>query len=161
MAKILLLIALCVLPALVSATRGLNKPLTVQGFVHCDRCRAGFETPKTRTMAGAKVKLECRDRVSSHVVYRKEGYTDSTGQYNIPVNEDHLDQVCDAILVKSSQPDCAEMSPGRERARVVLTNYNGLASTTRYANALHFLAAQPDSGCTEIMKLYQEDEENL
>ena len=52
MAKILLLIALCVLPALVSATRMVKNPLMVQGHVYCDRCRAGFETPKARSMAG-------------------------------------------------------------------------------------------------------------
>lgn len=52
MAKVLLFIALCVLPALVSATRMVKNPLVVQGQVYCDRCRAGFETPKTRNMAG-------------------------------------------------------------------------------------------------------------
>lgn len=52
MAKVLLLIALCVLPALVSASRVLNNPLVVQGQVFCDRCRAGFETEKARNMGG-------------------------------------------------------------------------------------------------------------
>ncbi|XP_022768292.1 major pollen allergen Lol p 11-like [Durio zibethinus] len=159
MAKILLLIALCVLPALVSATRMVNNPLVVQGHVYCDRCRAGFETSKTRNMAGAKVKVECSDRKTGQVVYKREGYTDSTGQYKIVVSEDHLDQICDAVLLKSSQPECAKMAPGRERARVILTNYNGIASNNRYANALIFMADEPDAGCAEIMKLYQEEDE--
>ncbi|XP_022742927.1 major pollen allergen Lol p 11-like [Durio zibethinus] len=159
MAKILLLIALCVLPALVSATRMVKNPLVVQGPVYCDRCRAGFETPKTRNMAGAKVKVECSDRKTGEVVYKREGYTDSTGQYKIVVSEDHLDEICDAVLVKSSQPDCAQMSPGRERARVILTNFNGIASNTRYANAMGFMADEAESGCTEILKLYQEEDE--
>ncbi|KAK6277434.1 hypothetical protein POUND7_017757 [Theobroma cacao] len=158
MAKVLLLIALCVLPALVSATRMVKNPLVVQGQVYCDRCRAGFETPKTRNMAGAKVKVECSDRKTGQVVYKKEGYTDSTGHYKVVVSEDHLDEICDAILVKSSQPDCAKMSPGRERARVILTNFNGVASNTRFANAMGFMADEADAGCAEIMKLYQEED---
>ncbi|XVE60456.1 hypothetical protein DITRI_Ditri05aG0130000 [Diplodiscus trichospermus] len=159
MAKILLLFALCVLPALVSATRMVKNPLVVRGHVYCDRCRAGFETPKARSMAGAKVKVECSDRKSGQVVYKREGHTDSTGEYKIVVTEDHLDQICDAVLLKSSQPECATMSPGRERARVILTNYNGIASTTRYANAMGFMANEAEAGCTEMMKLYQEEEE--
>ncbi|XVF36757.1 hypothetical protein REPUB_Repub19eG0085700 [Reevesia pubescens] len=159
MAKILLLIALCVLPALVSATRTVKNPLMVQGHVYCDCCRAGFETPKTKNMAGAKVKVECSDRKTGEVVYKREGYTDSTGKYKIVVSEDHLDQICDAILVKSSQPECAQMSPGRERARVILTNYNGIASNIRYANAMGFMANKAESGCAEIMKMYQEEDE--
>ncbi|XVE55460.1 hypothetical protein DITRI_Ditri03aG0160500 [Diplodiscus trichospermus] len=159
MAKILLLIALCVLPALVSATRMVKNPLVVQGHVYCDRCRAGFETPKTRNMAGAKFKVECSDRKTGKVVYKREGYTDSTGQYKIVVSEDHLDEICDAVLVKSSQPECAQMSPGRERARVILTNFNGIASNTRYANAMGFMANEAEAGCAEILKLYQEEDE--
>lgn len=108
---------------------------------------------------GAKVKVECRDRKSGEVVYKREGYTDSTGKYNILVSEDHLDQTCDAVLVKSSQPECAEMTPGRERARVILTNNNGIASNTRYANAMGFMANEAEAGCTEVMKLYQEEDD--
>ncbi|XVE95346.1 hypothetical protein REPUB_Repub02eG0088900 [Reevesia pubescens] len=158
MAKILFLIALCVLPALASATRMVKNPLEVQGHVYCDRCLAGFETPKARNMAGAKVKVECTDRKTGQVVYKREGYTDSTGQYKIVVSEVHLDQICDAVLVKSSQPECAEITRGRERARVILTNYNGIASNTRYANSLLFKADVADAGCAEIMKLYQEED---
>ena len=103
--------------------------------------------------------MECSDRKTGQVVYKREGYTDSTGQYKIVVSEDHLDQICDAVLVKSSQPECAKMSPGRERARVILTNFNGIASSTRYANNIGFMADEVEAGCAEIMKLYQEEDE--
>ncbi|KAK8492284.1 hypothetical protein V6N13_109998 [Hibiscus sabdariffa] len=154
MAKVLLLFALCVLPALVSATRMVKSPLMVQGHVYCEHCRAGFETSKSRCVLHAKVKVVCRDKKTNQVVYEREGYTDKAENYQIPVHEDHWDQICDAVLVESSQPDCATMTPGRERARVILTNYNGFASTTRYANAMSFLADEPEAGCAEIMKMY-------
>ncbi|KAE8669124.1 putative phosphoglycerate mutase [Hibiscus syriacus] len=158
MAKILLFIALCVVPSLVSGTRMVKNPLMVQGQVYCDLCRAGFETPKTTNMAGAKVKLVCSERKTGEVVYEREGYTDSTGLYKISVSEDHLDEVCDAVLVKSSQPKCAQMTPGRERARVILTNFNGIASNTRFANAMGFMVNEPEAGCAEVMKLYLEED---
>ncbi|TYH18652.1 hypothetical protein ES288_A05G289900v1 [Gossypium darwinii] len=159
MAKLLLFIALFVVPCLVSATRMVKNPLVVQGQVYCDHCRAGFETPKTRNMAGAKVKVVCSNRKTGDVVYEKEGHTDSTGQYKIAVSEDHLDEICDAVLVKSSQPECAEMSSGRERARVVLTNFNGISSYTRFANAMGFMANKAEAGCAEVMKVYQEEDD--
>ncbi|GMI90592.1 hypothetical protein like AT4G08685 [Hibiscus trionum] len=159
MAKMLLFVALCLVPSLVSATRMVKNPLMVQGQVYCDRCRAGFETPKTTNMAGAKVKVVCSDRKTGEVVYEREGYTDSTGQYKIRVSEDHLDEICDAVLVKSSQPECAQMTPGRERARVILTNFNGIASNTRFANAMGFMADEAEAGCAEVLKLYQEEDE--
>ncbi|PPS14697.1 hypothetical protein GOBAR_AA05866 [Gossypium barbadense] len=180
MAKLLLFIALFVVPCLVSATRMVKNPLVVQGQVYCDHCRAGFETPKTRNMADlflfvcarvvlcrgsgdlmfrAKVKVVCSNRKTGDVVYEKEGHTDSTGQYKIAVSEDHLDEICDAVLVKSSQPECAEMSSGRERARVVLTNFNGISSNTRFANAMGFMANKAEAGCAEVMKVYQEEDD--
>ncbi|KAJ4701295.1 Pollen-specific protein [Melia azedarach] len=106
MARTLLLIALCILPALVSASRPTRNPFVVQGRVYCDTCRAGFETPATTYIAGAKVKVECKDRKTAELLYSKEGKTDSTGTYKIFVTEDHEDQFCDAILVSSPQTDC-------------------------------------------------------
>ncbi|KAL4332051.1 hypothetical protein GQ457_07G020560 [Hibiscus cannabinus] len=158
MARMLLFVALCVVPSLVSATRMVKNPFMVQGQVYCDHCRAGFETPKTTNMAGAKVKVVCSDRKTGEVVYERAGYTDSTGQYKISVSEDHLDEICDAVLVKSSHPECAQMTPGRERARVILTNFNGIASNTRFANAMGFMADEAEAGCAEVMKLYQEED---
>ncbi|KAL3592345.1 hypothetical protein D5086_010985 [Populus alba] len=159
MARVLLLLALCVLPALVRAARPARNPFVVQGSVYCDTCLAGFETSKTTHIAGAKVRLECKDRKTQDLVYSKEGTTDSTGKYTITVDEDHEDQICDCMLVSSPRKDCRSPSAGRDRARVILTNDNGLVSTTRYANAMGFMAAQPMSGCTELLRLYQEYED--
>ncbi|GLT93838.1 hypothetical protein SLE2022_116120 [Rubroshorea leprosula] len=161
MARALLIFALCVLPALISAARPAKNPYQVVGRVYCDTCRCGYETPKTTSIAGAKVKVECRNRQSMELVYSKEGKTDSEGKYTISVTEDHEDQVCDALLVSSSQPDCAKLSMGRERARVILTNSNGIASTTRYVNAMLFEKDEAEAGCAEVLKLYQENEEDM
>lgn len=90
------------------------------------------------------------------LLYSKEGKTDSTGSYEISVNEDHEDQVCDALLVSSSQSDCATIAPGRERTRVILTKNNGLASDNRFANAMGFTRKEPAAGCADVLKQYQE-----
>ncbi|KAJ0087102.1 pollen-specific protein C13-like [Pistacia vera] len=159
MARALLFIALCVLPALVSAGRPNKDPFEVQGRVYCDACRAGFETSAISYIAGAKVRVECSDRKSMQLVYSKEATTDSTGTYKIPVNEDHEDQCCDAILVSSPQTDCKVVSPGRDRARVILTDSNGIASRLRYANSLGFMKDKALSGCAQILKQYQEEDD--
>ncbi|CAN6720712.1 unnamed protein product [Malus baccata var. baccata] len=156
MAKLFLLIALCMLPALAAATRPMRIPFTVEGKVYCDTCRAGYETKAITYIAGAKVRLECRDKTSMALLYTKEGTTDSAGCYKIPVAEDHLDQFCDAVLVSSPQKDCATVSPGRERARVILTANNGIASYNRFANAMGFMRTEALSGCTQILKELQE-----
>lgn len=90
------------------------------------------------------------------LMYSKEGKTDSTGTYKISVTEDHENQLCDALLVSSPQGNCATVSPGRERTRVILTNYNGIASEDRFANAMGFTVKEPAAGCADVLKQYQE-----
>ncbi|XP_010269200.1 PREDICTED: pollen-specific protein C13-like [Nelumbo nucifera] len=159
MARLLLLFALCVLPAFVAAARPARNPFTVFGKVYCDNCRAGFETSATTYIPGAKVRVECRDRDTLNLLFSVDGVTDSTGSYKIQVAEDHEDQLCESVLVSSPQNDCSAVEPGRERARVILTRGNGIASDNRYANSLGFIKDQPLPGCAEIMKQYQELEE--
>ncbi|KAG2700969.1 hypothetical protein I3760_06G021000, partial [Carya illinoinensis] len=151
MSRTALLFALSViLPALmVSAGRPTRNPFIVKGKVYCDTCRAGFETSATTYIPGAKVRVECKDRKSMQLVYSKEGTTDSTGTYSILVTEDHEDQLCDAMLVSSPQHGCATASPGRDRARVILTGYNGMASNNRFVNAMGFTKERALSGCAE------------
>ncbi|XP_021896091.1 major pollen allergen Lol p 11-like [Carica papaya] len=156
MAKVLLLMALCILPALVTAARPARNPYTVEGRVYCDTCRAGFETNAVTPIHGATVRVECQDRRTMEVVYTKEGKTDASGTYKIRVDEDHQDEICDAVLVRSSQINCSEPSAGRDRARVVLTNNNGIVSNTRYANAMGFDIDEVMSGCTQVLQQYQE-----
>ncbi|XP_047324079.1 protein DOWNSTREAM OF FLC-like [Impatiens glandulifera] len=137
--------------------RPLEEPLTVEGRVYCDICRAGFETPfTTRYIAGARVRIECRDRTSQEIVYSIGGTTDSTGTYKIDIDEDHEDQICEVTLVSSPRRDCAEADPGRDRTRVILTRHNGMASTRRFANAMGFLRYESLAGCRRVMSQYLE-----
>ncbi|KAB1199832.1 Protein DOWNSTREAM OF FLC [Morella rubra] len=161
MARTPLLFALCViLSALaVSARRPVSDRFIVKGRVYCDTCRAGFETSATTYITGAKVRVECKDRTTMLPVYSKEGTTDSTGTFSISVAEDHADQLCDAMLVSSPQHDCATASPGRDRTRVILTNYNGIASKDRFANAMGFMKEEAMSGCADVLKQYQESDD--
>ncbi|KAI4307362.1 hypothetical protein L6164_030562 [Bauhinia variegata] len=155
-ARVALLLALCVLPAMVAAIRPEKNPFCVQGRVYCDTCRAGFETPATTYIAGAEVILECKDKTGMEVVYRKKGKTDSKGSYKIWVEEDHVDQICDAKLLSSPREDCRVASPGRDQARVILTRNNGIASDDRFANNMGFMKDETVSGCDEILRSYQE-----
>ncbi len=136
----------------------MRHPFTLQGRVYCDTCRAGFETPVTSYIAGARVRIECKDRDTLQLVYSVEGVTDSTGTYKIAIEDDHGDQMCDAILVKSPQADCAKVDPGRDRSRLSLTRNNGVVSDGRFANAMGFMKDEPDFGCTELLQKYQEYE---
>ncbi len=159
--RVALLLVMCVLPAMVAAIRPAKNPFVVKGRVFCDPCRAGFETSAAKYIPGAEVMVQCKDRVSNDVVYTKRAWTDSTGSYTIHVDEDHADQVCDAKLVSSSQDDCKEATPGRDQARVILTGYNGIASNDRFTNAIGFMTQEVASGCADILKQYQEfDDEN-
>lgn len=54
MARLVLLFALCVLPALTSAAN----PFLVRGRVYCDTCRAGFETEATPGIPGTHLPLD-------------------------------------------------------------------------------------------------------
>ncbi|PSS17411.1 Protein DOWNSTREAM OF FLC like [Actinidia chinensis var. chinensis] len=160
MARLMLVMALCVLPALVIATRPVANPLILEGQVYCDTCRAGFETSATTPIAGAKVRVECKDRKTEELLYTIDSTTDSTGKYKIVVREDHGDQLCDCNLVSSPQSDCATVDPGRDRARVILTRNNGMASNNRFANAMGFMRDQPMSGCHQLLQQYQQEYED-
>ncbi|CAN6471257.1 unnamed protein product [Victoria cruziana] len=131
----------------------------VQGRVYCDTCRFGFETNASTYVQGARVRVECRDRESGQMTYSIEGLTDETGTYNIPVEEERPDEICEAILVSSSMSDCKEFESGRERARILLTKDNGIADHVRYANSLGFIKDKPVPGCSELLKQYELDEE--
>lgn len=86
-----------------------------------------------------------------------ESVTDSTGSYNILVQDDREDDICEAVLVKSSDPECNIPSSGR--ARVILTRNNGMNSNARFANAMGFLKNEPLASCPEILQKYQETED--
>ncbi|XP_010527375.1 PREDICTED: major pollen allergen Lol p 11-like [Tarenaya hassleriana] len=165
MAKfVIMMMALCALPALAMAARhpkDNRNTMVVEGRTYCDPCRAGFETSASYFIPGATVKLECKDRKTMDVMYSDEAITDKDGCYKFFVHEDHKDEMCDVKLVKSPDTNCPRISPGREQSQVILNHFNGIASQTRYANNMGFEKEEPDVFCAELMKQYQElDEED-
>ncbi|KAG8383491.1 hypothetical protein BUALT_Bualt04G0018800 [Buddleja alternifolia] len=162
MEKMLLVLfaVLCVnlLPAIVSA-RFVGEPFVVKGYAYCDTCRCGYETDATTYVAGATVRIECRDRNTYQLTYTKEGETDSNGHYNILVESDRGDDPCDAVLVKSPDAECSTPNQGRDRARAIVTRNNGLNSNIRHANAMGFLKTTPLANCPQILQKYQYTDE--
>ncbi|PHU00734.1 hypothetical protein BC332_30521 [Capsicum chinense] len=155
MARLVAFFALCLLSVSLATATSLGNPFLVKGKTYCDNCRCGFETPATKYLAGSKVKVECRSRVSNKITYTVNGVTNSQGEYNILVNRDCGDDVCDVVLVESSDKKCGIPNAGRDRARVILTRNNGMVSDVRYANSMGFLSNEPLSACTQILQQYQ------
>jgi hypothetical protein len=159
----IVVLALCVVfsAAIVSAGRPTRTPFKVVGRVYCDTCKAGYETTATTYIKDARVRVECKDRKTFALLYSKEATTDASGTYEILVNDDHADQMCDCLLVHSPQDGCNKFAPGRDRSRLALTSNNGITSYKRFANAMGFEKDEADAGCTEVLAQYQElDEEN-
>lgn len=106
--------------------------------------------------AGATVRLECRDREGGHITYSSEATTDANGAYRIAVDGDREEEVCEVGLLKSSDPDCNELSKdpfNKKGARVSLTKNNGMSNPVRLANPLGFLKKQPVSDeCAGVLR---------
>ncbi|KAF7839975.1 Phosphoglycerate mutase 1 [Senna tora] len=136
----LLLVALCfcIVGSVISSEGGqVAKPFRVQGRVYCDNCRAGFETNITTYISGAKVRVVCKNRTSLAGVFSVEGETDSSGTYDIVVEHDHDDEICEVLFVSSPVLDCKTPDPGRNKSSIVLTrSNNGILNNLHYANSL-------------------------
>ncbi|XP_028755057.1 pollen-specific protein C13-like [Neltuma alba] len=156
--KAFFLVALCLCIVLPFSTSH-HGPFRVKGRVYCDTCRAGFETNVTTYIAGAKVRVECKDRESLAVEYRKEGVTDSTGTYSIQVEHDHGDHLCEILFVSSPVADCKVPDPGRSKASIVLTRTeNGVVNDLHYANALGCYKDVPLPECYQLLQYYLADD---
>ncbi|WOK93320.1 hypothetical protein Cni_G02017 [Canna indica] len=155
------LAVVCILPAITFAARDMvaaKKAFVVEGRVFCDTCRAGFETPLSTYIQGAKVRVECRLKATGEKTCSFEGTTDHTGTYNILVADEHEHETCQAVVVSSPIIGCKAVLQGREKAPVFLSHNNGIASDTRYANALGFQKDTPVPFCAELLKTYDQYE---
>ncbi|KAK1317641.1 Pollen-specific protein C13 [Acorus calamus] len=148
--------ALCFLSTLSAAlSHSQPKPtFIIQGRVYCDTCRAGFETPATLYVQGAKVRVECRNFETGVVSYRGTGTTDEKGTYELKVEDDREDEICEVALVSSPLKECSEVKEGRDRARILLTHNSGMSSNVRYANSLGFLKDVPLPTCGQLLLQY-------
>ncbi|XP_010942359.1 major pollen allergen Lol p 11 [Elaeis guineensis] len=131
-----------------------TKDFVLTGRVYCDTCRAGFETDITSSMPGAKVRLECKRYGTDELTYEAEATTQLSGMYQMIVPDDHSNDQCSVVLVKSSFNKCTEIEPGRDRVRITLAQDGGLLSNSRQANALGFLIDEPLPSCGKLLQKY-------
>lgn len=114
----------------------------------------------SNNIAGAVVRIECYNKDSGVLTYSKEAVTGKNGRYTVKVETDRGEDVCDAVLVRSSNPECATPNAGRDRARVILTRNNGMISNKRFANNMGFLRNTPLANCGQILQKYIDSEDD-
>lgn len=107
------------------------------------------------------MRIECHNRDTGKLTYTKECETDKSGHYSVDIESDRGEEFCDAVLVKSANPDCAKPNVGRDKARVILTNNNGMTSSIRYANNMGFLRNTALPNCNQILAKYKLDEDEI
>ncbi|KAL0319869.1 UNVERIFIED_CONTAM: Pollen-specific protein C13 [Sesamum radiatum] len=129
---IILAAALCFL-SLVDVADSHAPKFIIDGKVYCEVCRANFTNRYSKPMAGAKVKLECKNEVTESVTYTLE-----------------------VTLVKSSMADCAEIPDEKPAAEVTLTLNNGFHDEFRHANPLAFTRKEALPECAELFKELEE-----
>ncbi|KAL2226065.1 olee1-like protein [Sesamum indicum] len=150
---IILAAALCFLDVAAS----LAPKFVVDGKVYCEVCRANFTNRYSKPMAGAKVKLECKNEVTEKVTYTLEGETNDKGVYTLTAEGDHgSEDLCAVTLVKSSMADCAEIPDEKPAAEVTLTLNNGFHDEFRHANPLAFTRKEALPECAELFKELEE-----
>lgn len=127
--------------------------LFVEGSVYCDTCRTQFMTRLSSYIAGATVRLECREVGSGKVTLSKEAVTDGSGRYSVEIEGDREDESCQVVLVKSSDPECSEIGSSfmNEAAKVSITRNNGIVSPVLSANPLGFLHRKPLPECGAVL----------
>ncbi|KAI3890837.1 hypothetical protein MKX03_036290 [Papaver bracteatum] len=137
--RVLILLALCVLPALLVEAAPLKEPYQVTGRVYCDTCHLGCEHKLVTYIAGVIVKIECKDDKNYNIKYSRE-------------EEDHQEDFCFAVLVSSPQTNCNKIVPGLDRVTAIVTNNNGLQETSpkRNVNSLGFKKDSKVSGCAVL-----------
>lgn len=81
-----------------------------------------FEWPVC-PLAGARVRVECKDDEILDMIDEVEGVTDETGTYKIAMEGDHDGQLWEVVLVSSPMSECATIEQGREGASSGLYNF--------------------------------------
>ncbi|CAN6845637.1 unnamed protein product [Brassica oleracea] len=117
--------------------------------------------PRFKLCTGAMVKLVCKNRKTMEEIYTNVAVSNMHGKYMFVVHNNHNDEMCDVMLVKSSDKGCSEISKGREQARVILNHYNGITEQIRHANNMGFGKDVTDVFCYELIKKYHVDENEI
>ncbi|KAJ1441674.1 Allergen Ole e 1, conserved site [Sesbania bispinosa] len=118
-----------------------NEKFFVEGKVYCDPCRFQFESRLSHPLED-----------SSNVTYVKEVHTDVNGMYSIPVDGDHEEEICEAVVeATAANGECKDAMANRSD-RIVLTRNMGVSSLARYVNPLGFMTKAVDSQCPNVIK---------
>ncbi|KAI4390149.1 hypothetical protein MLD38_002291 [Melastoma candidum] len=143
--------ALC-LSSLVGSAYSQNDQLHVIGKVICDPCRVSFETTASYPLPGAQVQLVCTNRTSGVVKETIQGTTDINGAYQLTVDGDHQDEICEVEALKSPEPLCSSLVPKTiKNARISLTGNSGVAGSDRFTNPLFFSPEKSLESCPQIL----------
>ncbi|XP_022853914.1 major pollen allergen Lig v 1-like [Olea europaea var. sylvestris] len=122
----------------------------VQGQIYCDTCRAGFITELSEFIAGAGVRLQCRDSKKGNITFTEVGYTRAEGLYSMLIERDHKNEFCEVNLPSSSRKDCDEIPIEgwvRPSLRFILNTVNG---TTRTIKPLGFFKNKALPKCPQV-----------
>lgn len=104
-------------------------------------------------MAGAVVKLQCRNRTDESITYQSlEELTDAEGNYEIKVEGDYGESDCEVGLVSSPKADCHDPAEEWRKARVVLTALDGIRGDFRFANNLGFKKKNALPECEKVLR---------
>ncbi|KAI5662402.1 hypothetical protein M9H77_21725 [Catharanthus roseus] len=144
-------LAVCIL-ALATFAHCHPEVFDIEGNVYCDPCRVEFETRLSSPIAGATVRLECRNSEFENVTYSIEGLTDSVGHYKLSVKGEHEEDICEISAVKSPREDCNVKFESFEKARISCTENSGIKGDIRYANPLGFMTEKSSSECQEVLE---------
>ena len=99
--------------------------------------------------------MECRHFETQKLHDKAEATTDAGGWYRMDIGDDHQDEICEVMLLKSPEADCAEVERFRDRSRVPLTKNNGMEmGGVRYANPIAFFRKDPLADCGDILEKY-------
>ncbi|KAI4342457.1 hypothetical protein MLD38_027084 [Melastoma candidum] len=122
------------------------------GQVFCDPCRVSFETTASYPLAGAQVKLVCTNRTSGVVKETIQGTTDDKGAYQLTIDGDHADEICEVEAIKSPDPQCSSLVPEAiKNARISLARESGVAIPDRFANPLFYSPEKSLESCPKIL----------
>lgn len=103
-------------------------------------------------VAGAGVELKCRSRDNDTETYSAKSQTDETGSYEITVDGDHQDDICEVNTVLSPDPTCVQQPPEISSARVTLAENTGMESNVRFANPIGFRGDKALPDCVNVLQ---------
>lgn len=86
----------------------------------------------------------CRHFETQQLHHKAEATVNEWGWYKMEVSEDHREEICEVVLLRSPEPECAEIERFRDRSRVALTGNNGIKQGGLwYANPIAFFRKDP------------------